>query len=316
MKKVIFGLFCLLLMVGCGTTNTHSTQSTVNEEENKVSLDKNSFNFSLKTSEYNKENNSLHIEYETGLPDGTIVDLVLHPSHPDSWGEQYNPFFEYTQRLNQKVETIVEDGLISHTFDDSNFKGLLLPNSHFYITFSVPVTEQENTFILNEIKTEEEFKRKYPDIVKLEEENQEITYLFLENEDGYELKFYDDYEMKNAHAIEDIYAHYKKETISYKELEKNPLKYKGTPISFTGTVLQIQEEEEDVNKVNTVLRLAINGDVNQVVYVTFSNSFGMEGVVSEDTVTVYGEITGSTTYESVAGYKITIPSMDAVVYTK
>ncbi|MCW1929525.1 hypothetical protein [Bhargavaea beijingensis] len=319
MKKIYFVFLCALFLIGCSNNQSVSTVDVSAEanEEKEVLLDENSFNFSLKTPEYDTENNSLLIDYETELPDGTIVELIINPSHPDSWGEQYDPFFEYTERLSQKVETEVKDGLISFKFDDTYFDSLLLPNSHFFMMLRIPVTEQKNAFIMDSIETEEDFKGMYPEIVKLQEENPyDSIFSFFETEDGYELQFHDEYEMTDAHPIEDIYAHYQKETIPFKELEKNPSKYEGTPVSFTGTVLQIQEVEKDVIDVDTVLRLAVNGNVDQVVYVTYNSSFGMEGVVSEDVITVYGEITGATTYESIAGYEITIPSMEALIYTE
>lgn len=313
MKKVILGLLCSLLLVGCGSVETTSNQVDV-EAENTVLLDENSLDISLKTSEYNKENNSLLVEYETGLPDDTVVEIILNLGHPDTWGEEYDPLYEYASRMSYKqIETTVKDGLISYTFDDAHFNSLPLPSSMIYTIVEVPVTEEKNTFIGDEIFSEEDFDEKYPN---------STTFWFFapEYEDGYYFRFEDSFEMKDAHTIEEVYAYYTKETIPYKELEKNPFKYEGTPISFTGEVLQIQEEDAEDEQgrptTNTVLRLAINGDPNQILYVTSQTFGGMEEVYAEDTITVYGEITGSTTYESVAGYQITIPSMDAIIYHK
>lgn len=313
MKKVISGLLCSLLLTGCGSVETTSTQVEV-EEENTVLLDENSLDISLKTSEYNKENNSLLVEYETGLPEDTVVEIILNLGHPDSWAEEYDPLYEYASRMSYKqVETTVKDGIISYTFDDDHFNSQPLPSSMIYTIVKVPVTEEKNSIIGDEIFKEEDFDEMYPN---------STTFWFSDPvyEDGYEFRFEDSFEMKSAHTIEEVYAYYKKDTIPYKELEKNPFKYEGTPISFTGEVLQIQEEdakdEQGLSTTNTVLRLAINGDPNQVLYVTSQRYSGMEGVYNEDTITVYGEVTGSTTYESVAGYQITIPSMDAIIYHK
>lgn len=67
--------------------------------------------------------------------------------------------------------------------------------------------------------------------------------------------------MEEAYSIEEIVAYYTKEIIPYKELEKNPSKYAGTSTSFTGKVLQIQEELSDGGiREDTVLRLALNGE--------------------------------------------------------
>ncbi|OCA87812.1 hypothetical protein A8F94_08185 [Bacillus sp. FJAT-27225] len=291
-------------------------------EEDPIKLDKNSFNISLKTSDYNSEENSIHIEYETGLPDGTVVEIArFSPSFPDSWGEKYKPFFAYTQKLiPDAIETTVKDGLISFTFDNDDLNGQLFPNSILYTTIKIPSTDEVNPFIQEEMASGDEFNQKYSELIKSIQERGHDLYA-LDNDNGFDVMFYDDYEVKNAYPVGDILAFYKKGTISYKELEKNPSKYEGTPISFTGRILQIQTEEED-NPDNifldnySVIRLALDGDSNRVVYVTVQDSNGMEGIVSDDTITVYGELTGSKTYESVAGYQITIPSMEAVIYTK
>jgi hypothetical protein len=38
---------------------------------------------------------------------------------------------------------------------------------------------------------------------------------------------------------------------------------------------------------------------------------GTTNAVEDSTITIYGEIMGSYTYESVAGYQITVPQMNA-----
>ncbi|WP_227936028.1 hypothetical protein [Alkalihalobacillus deserti] len=309
-----------LLVVDHSTGESELTDSS---EENKIKLDSNSFNISLKTTEYDSEENSLHIEYETGLPDGTVVEIArFSPSLPDSWGEKYNPFsFSYTYRLIPRgVETTVKDGLISFSFDNYDFNDLLFLNSLLFTTINIYSTDEINPFIKEEFSTADEFNETTSELKKKMKENGKEIFA-SDNEDGLEIKFFDKYEMKNAHSIDDIYAYYNKESIPYKELEKNPSKYEGTPISFTGKILQIQTEEVDNPEYNmldnySVIRLAVNGDLDQVVFVTVQDINGMEGIVSDDTITVYGELTRSTTYESVAGYKITLPSIDAVIYEK
>lgn len=317
-KALCTGVLSLAILTDCGSSSATSEQENESEQKD-VSLGKNSFDFSQKTVKFNKEDNSLYLEYETGLPEGTFVKMFISPGHPDSWGVKYDPFYEMTKRVSQEVETIVEDGIISYTFDESSFNGYLFPNSQLYITLDVPITNEINDSIKEKIGTEQEFENEYPELAELEDTN---TYAITENEDeyesisGYDVRFFDQHEMKNAYTIEEILAYYKKEAVSYKELEKNSAKYEGTPISFTGEVLQIQEEELEVTNINTEVRLAINGDINQVVYVTFQDAFGMEGIVNEDMISVYGTLSGSVTYESVAGHQITIPSMDAVIYKK
>lgn len=89
--------------------------------------------------------------------------------------------------------------------------------------------------------------------------------------------------------------------ISYKQLEKNPDKYAGQRVKFTGTIFQIQESGDF-----TSILLDVGGYDNiSVLY------DGTTNAVEDSTITVYGEILGSYTYESVAGYQITVPQMNA-----
>ncbi|MBO1912063.1 hypothetical protein J4G37_45625, partial [Microvirga sp. 3-52] len=64
---------------------------------------------------------------------------------------------------------------------------------------------------------------------------------------------------------------------------------------------------------STVIRLGVTKksygySSNDVVYVTYT---GTTPFVKEDIVTVYGPVKGSHTYESQAGYQITLPHVEA-----
>lgn len=290
---------------------SNQSVGSIKNKKNAISLKENSFDISLKTMQYNKDNNSLLAEYQTGLPDGTKVKIFLSPSHPDSWGKEYKPFYNYTKSLEQEVDTTVNDGMISYTFTDSDLNGLLLPNAVLYTTLTIPVNEQENAFIKEDIQTEADFNKRYPKFEKIQNENpNKSIYAFMENESGYDLRFYDIYEMKEAYTLEEILGTYEKEYIDYKQLEKNPNKYTGQFIKYQGQILQIMEDAS-----SSVIRLAVTKDsygydYNDVVYVTYA---GTTPFVEEDIVTVYGTVQGSHTYESQAGHQITLPHIEAEI---
>ncbi|MBM7618501.1 hypothetical protein JOC95_000343 [Bacillus tianshenii] len=210
MKRLFVTAMIVLLsacfLVACSNTEDTSmiSEDTVSEE---VKLDENSFTFKLKTSEYNKDENTYLIEYETGLPDGTVVELFIGPGHPDTWGELYDPYFEYIERQQQQVEVEVYDGLISYLFEDTDFNYYPLMNSYMWITFSIPVTDEVNTYIAEEIASEEDFIEKYPEIHKLQQEDEYSSiYMFFEEENGYDLKFYEGFDMTKANSIEEVHG--------------------------------------------------------------------------------------------------------------
>lgn len=99
------------------------------------------------------------------------------------------------------------------------------------------------------------------------------------------------------------------ESLSYKELKKNPDKHIGKKVKYNGKVLEVTESEG-----KTVMRIAVTKlnygiwDFNDAIWVTFD---GETSAVEDSIISVYGDITGSFSYTSIAGWKITIPSIKA-----
>jgi len=89
--------------------------------------------------------------------------------------------------------------------------------------------------------------------------------------------------------------------INYKEIDKNPNKYNGENIKFSGKVMQISEG----SSYNRLL-MEVNGDVNQLVYVEYYND---TNIVEDDWITVYGVGSGTFSYETKMGRNNTVPSM-------
>lgn len=94
---------------------------------------------------------------------------------------------------------------------------------------------------------------------------------------------------------------------AYKELIKNPDKFKGQAVFYTGEVIQIQENTNG----DGYIRIDIEGETfDDIIYVTYSNG---TDAIEGDNITIYGLLSGSITYTSQANYQITIPSMLAGV---
>ena len=95
--------------------------------------------------------------------------------------------------------------------------------------------------------------------------------------------------------------------VAYVELNKNPNAYAGTRCKLNGQVVQAMVEGS-----TTVLRVNVTnkgyGFWDDTVYVTLD---GTTPAVDGSMVWVYGMITGGKTYESTAGWNITIPAVDA-----
>lgn len=323
MKIIIIGLFSLFFIAGCGSSETTSykVDASIGQDtqDKQVKLNQHSFDMKLNFVKYNKQDNSLSIQYKTGLPNGTKIELFLNPDQPDSWGKQYESIFEYTQRINQNKTASVKNGLLNYYFKSSDFHHQLFPNSVLFSILRIQVSDTTNAFIKDKFGNAKDFESKYKSLTKQKTlyGSQYCYAVESDDEDSYEINYEPEYSLKSANTLDDIYAYYQKGTVPYKELEKSPSEYENKPASYTGQVLQIHSEEtgKGIRK-NTFVRLAVNGNPDEVLYVTFQDDFGMEGVVRDDTITVYGNLNGTETYTSTAGYEITIPSMKAIIFKK
>lgn len=95
--------------------------------------------------------------------------------------------------------------------------------------------------------------------------------------------------------------------ITFDQLARNPEENKGKFVKFTGKVLQVQEDGND-----TTLRVAIDGDYDHVVMVTYNLLFTPDShILEDDKITFYGQSKGRTTYEATSGRSITVPLVDA-----
>ena len=96
------------------------------------------------------------------------------------------------------------------------------------------------------------------------------------------------------------------QTIDYAQLKKNPDRYKGEYVKYTGEILQILEGDNITNIRLAVTKSSYGYDFNDVIFIEYP---GYTDFVDNDIVTVYGEIYGSYSYKSQAGYEISLPGL-------
>lgn len=97
---------------------------------------------------------------------------------------------------------------------------------------------------------------------------------------------------------------------SYGEIARNPNSYKGKLGAFYGKVVQVMESDI-VGYTSYTLRVAIYGDYNKVFLVSYFAEKNEDHILEDDYITMYGEIQGTKSYETVMGNTITIPYLDA-----
>ena len=111
-------------------------------------------------------------------------------------------------------------------------------------------------------------------------------------------------------SAEELKALYKSKckSISYKELERTPDKYKGEYVKFTGYVVQVCSEAKSSSYYSTY-RVATSGKYNNVVYIYVDNYGSGSRILEDDKVTFYGVYDGLYSYETVLGASVTIPAI-------
>lgn len=98
------------------------------------------------------------------------------------------------------------------------------------------------------------------------------------------------------------------QTIEYAQLKKNPDRYTGEYVKYSGEILQILEGDNVTHIRLAVTKTSYGYDPNDVIFIEYP---GYTDFVDNDIVTVYGEIYGSYSYESQAGFNISLPGLIA-----
>lgn len=110
-------------------------------------------------------------------------------------------------------------------------------------------------------------------------------------------------------------SQYKKkcQKIAYKKLARNPEKYEGKKLKYTGKIIQVMEDDD-----YTAFRIDVTkgkyGIWDDTVYVEFWGD-SKKRFLEDDIVTFYGESEGLHTYETILGSSVTIPSIEAKYIT-
>lgn len=108
-----------------------------------------------------------------------------------------------------------------------------------------------------------------------------------------------------------VVRHYEK--LDYGRALNDADAYRDTPVSFSGSVLQVLEDDTYVDSlgVYTALRVAARGGFDDVVYVALFRDKGAPPLAVGDKVTVRGTARGTYVYTSEAGEDITLPRIEA-----
>lgn len=109
----------------------------------------------------------------------------------------------------------------------------------------------------------------------------------------------------SAEELKDQYAK-KCETYTYEQIARDPEKYRGKYAKLTGEVFQVMEGGDDYTLLVNITKQ--NYFQDDSVYVAYTKHTSDESrILEDDVVTMYGELSGTYTYETVMGAEVTIP---------
>lgn len=112
---------------------------------------------------------------------------------------------------------------------------------------------------------------------------------------------------KQIDKIEGILLEKKAIRLSYGKLKKNPDSYAGTLVKYYGKIFAIREEGG-----KTIMQVNVTnhgyGFWDDQIMVVFDNTTELE---ENHMVTIYGLVVGGVTYQSAAGWNITVPLINA-----
>lgn len=103
--------------------------------------------------------------------------------------------------------------------------------------------------------------------------------------------------------------------IAFNDLSRNPDSYKGQFFKFTGEVIQVMEDDSTVDirmNITAVTSEYFEGVYYEdTIYVTLPWEDGLDRILEEDIITVYGKCAGLYKYTSVLGDQVALPKLDA-----
>lgn len=121
-----------------------------------------------------------------------------------------------------------------------------------------------------------------------------------------------EYEISAAELKADYKS--KCKTYSYDKIARSPGEYKGKYAKFYGKVVQVMQEKSG-NEITYTLRIGTGGSYyyDDIILCVYTANVNDSRILEDDMITIYGELMGEYSYETVMGSEITLPLM-AVEY--
>lgn len=285
---VMIFLVFFLIYIGSGSGNTTSSSSSYYH--------------------YTSSETSLPPIIKVSESDIVEIDYDYLVNNPDKYKNSDKYF-----RVAGKIDTVYKDYFYAIIFKTSSGKKLSVYtqegcdltkyDADMYVTLICKIESVSSTSIKMNMGYIEESGNKA-----------EATYNRLKSE-GDKLRTADQKAEKEKakKAKKDYIASCK--TYKYKDIARNPDKYFGKRAKFKGEVVQVIEGYYD-----TTLRVDVTkgkyGIYTDTMYVVYTPKSSSESrILEDDIITIYGELSGIETYETIMGSRVSIPRIDAEYIT-
>lgn len=101
------------------------------------------------------------------------------------------------------------------------------------------------------------------------------------------------------------------DSITYDDLARSPDEFSGTPVCFTGKIVQVIDGVDF-----TAYRFAVDNDYEKIIYVECYPEYPTDVLIEDDYATLFGVAYGMYSYETVMGSTLTIPGVLAAKFEK
>ncbi|MGD6843089.1 hypothetical protein ACQCVH_11280 [Bacillus infantis] len=251
----------------------------------------------LESSAYSKVKDAVTINLTTNLPENTEIYASFRGE-----GETDFPLVPDSGKVKDgKVQVIIGD--YEDEYDGSEY----VINGTYPLSASFSASEEleANKHLFKELGEYEEVNKKY-----------EFNGNLKETEKGYmvedislgQMEITDAYTQEQVDKMKLEKKKQEAKTIDFKQLDKNPDRYTGEYVKYTGEVIQILEGNDMTNIRLAVTKTSYGYNPGDLIFIEYE---GYTDFVEEDVVTIYGEVYGKYSYESQAGYSISLPGIVA-----
>lgn len=261
------------------------------KEETEKEEPKEDIQFDYQQSEYLPATEEYKIVVNTTLPEGTDVTFGLAGEESDY---DYNGVPESAKVKDGQLA--VSLGKYVDEIDGREY----IKNGTFELSASLSIhtDHKRNLHLLEEYGTYDEFVKNY----KIDGDVTQTDYGYMI--EGIGKKEVTITKAYSQEQIDQKRAEQKKaeaKNLEYARLKKNPDRHAGEYVTYTGEIVEINEGQG-----LTQLRLGLDEWHNDILFVEYD---GYTDFIEGDQVTIYGEVYGSYSYTSQAGWEITLPGI-------